>query len=60
MAAQKIGEVKSPNNQKIYEVKWCSSSREVYVSYAGWSYVGKANSAEQALNFSLSWLMRNS
>lgn len=60
MSAQKIGQVRSPNNQKNYDVKWCSSSKEVYVSYAGWSYVDKASSAEQALNFALSWLMQNS
>mgnify|MGYP001024309981 CR=1 FL=1 len=48
MAAQLIGRVKSSSG-KSYEVKWDSSSREVYVSYAGWSLCGKAGSAGDAM-----------
>ena len=56
MAAQKIGRVKSGRNRKTYEVKWDASSKDVYVSYAGWSFVGKANSAGQAMNIAEAWL----
>ena len=48
MAAQLIGRVKSSSG-KSYEVKWDSSSRGVYVSYAGWSLCGKAGSAGDAM-----------
>lgn len=60
MSAQKIGTVVSPSNDKTYDVKWSSSNSEVYVSYAGWSYVGKANSVDDALSISISWLAQNS
>lgn len=48
MAAEVIGRVKSGKGQS-YEVKWDSSSRDVYVSYAGWSACGKASSAGEAM-----------
>jgi len=48
MSAQIIGRVKSGAG-KSYEVKWDHSSREVYVSYAGWSLCGKASSASDAM-----------
>lgn len=48
MLAQIIGRVKCGSG-KLYEVKWDSSSREVYVSYAGWSFCGKAASASDAM-----------
>lgn len=48
MATQIIGRVKSPKG-KSYEVKWDSSSKDVYVSYAGWSSCGKASSASDAM-----------
>ena len=44
MSATVIGRVKSGQG-KSYEVKWDQSSRDVYVSWAGWSHVGKASSA---------------
>ncbi|HZK07213.1 MAG TPA: hypothetical protein VFC92_03335 [Bacteroidales bacterium] len=50
MAAEKIGTVKSPKTQKSYDVKWDQSNRDVYVSYAGWTSVGKASSATEAMN----------
>ena len=56
MPAQYIGQVKSGRTNKSYEVKWDSLSREVYVSYAGWSYVEKASSASHAMNMAESWL----
>jgi len=49
MAATVIGRVKS-GSRKSYEVKWDQSSRDVYVAYAGWSHVGKASSANEAMN----------
>lgn len=49
MAAEVIGTVKSGSG-KSYQVKWNRFSKETYVSYAGWTYLGKANSPEQAMN----------
>jgi Tfp pilus assembly protein PilV len=49
MAAQAIGSVKSGSG-KTYQVKWDSVSKDVYVSYAGWSSCGKAQSAGDAMN----------
>lgn len=49
MSAQIIGRVKSGSG-KSYEVKWDSVSKEAYVSYAGWTYLGKAYSASEAMN----------
>jgi len=48
MAAQIIGSVRSGTG-KTYEVKWDSASKDVYVSYAGWSHCGKAQSAGDAM-----------
>jgi len=60
MAAQVIGSVTSPSNGKSYDVKWDSYNKETYVSYAGWSYVGTASSAGDALSISQNWLASNS
>jgi len=49
MSAQIIGTVKSGSG-KSYEVKWDSASKEAYVSYAGWTSLGKAYSASEAMN----------
>ncbi len=49
MAASIIGRVKSGKSRKSYEVKWDASSRDVYVSWAGWSSCGKASSAADAM-----------
>lgn len=49
MAATVIGRVKSGKGSS-YEVKWDSSSRDVYVAYAGWTSCGKASSASEAMN----------
>ena len=48
MSAQVIGSVKSGSG-KLYQVKWDSSSHDVYVSYTGWSHCGKASSAGDAM-----------
>ena len=55
MAATVIGREKSGTG-KSYEVKWDQSSRDVYVSYAGWTHVGKASSAREAMNKTEAWL----
>jgi hypothetical protein len=55
MSAQIIGRVKSSKGHS-YEVKWDSFSHDVYVSYAGWTNVGKAYSASEAMNKSEAYL----
>jgi hypothetical protein len=55
MAATIIGRVRSSKG-KSYEVKWDSYNRDVYVSYAGWTKVGKASSANEAMNKAEAWL----
>lgn len=50
MASEKIGSVKSGKSLKSFDVKWDPSSRDVYVSWAGWTSVGKASSAREAMN----------
>ena len=49
MSAAVISRVKSEKG-KSYEVKWDSSSKDVYVAYAGWTQCGKAYSAGEAMN----------
>ncbi len=56
MSAQLIGSVKSPKTFKSYEVRWNPNDRNVYVSYAGNTKVGKASSASQAMNVAEAWL----
>lgn len=56
MSASVIGKVKSGREKKTYEVKWDRSSRDIYVSYAGWSNVGKASSATEAMTKAEAWL----
>lgn len=55
MPAEVIGRVKSGSG-KVYEVKWNHLSREVYVSYAGWTEVGLAGSAGEAMRKAEAWL----
>lgn len=55
MSAEIIGRVKSPGG-KSYEVKWDHMSRDVYVSYSGWTEVGKASSAGDAMRRAEAWL----
>jgi len=50
MSAEKIGSVKSGKSRKSFDVKWDQSSRDAYVSWAGWTSVGKASSAGDAMN----------
>ena len=55
MPAQIIGSAKSGSG-KSYEVKWDSLSKDVYVSYSGWTSVGKAYSAGEAMRKAEAWL----
>ena len=55
MAAGKIGSVKSGKG-KSYDVFWDGSGKEVYVSYAGKTGVGKASSAGEAMRKAEAWL----
>lgn len=51
----KIGYVKTRKGTSI-GVHWDSHSKEVYVEYAGRSYVGHANSASEAMTKAEAWL----
>jgi hypothetical protein len=56
VSASVIGRVRSGRANKPYDVKWDESSGDVYVSYAGWSHVGKASSAREAMTKAEAWL----
>ena len=49
MASEKIGSVKSGKSLKSFDVKWDPSNRDVYVSWACWTSVGKASYAREAM-----------
>ena len=55
MGATVIGRVKAGSG-KTYEVKWNQSDKAVYVSWGGWTKVGKASSANEAMNKAEAWL----
>lgn len=48
MSGTVIGRVKSGTG-KYYDVKWDQASKDSYVSYAGWCFIGKASSATAAM-----------
>jgi hypothetical protein len=56
MAAQSIGSVKGGKTYKSYNVKWNSYDKSVYVSYAGWTNIGQAGSASEAMNKAEAWV----
>jgi len=56
MSAIKIGRVKSGKTKKSYEVKWDSTSRDVYVNWGGWSKAGKAGTSGHAMHIAEAWL----
>ena len=56
MESQILGSVKSGKGRKNVQVKWNPASKEVYVAYAGWTSVGKAQSAGEAMNKAEAWL----
>lgn len=55
MATTVIGRVKSGKG-KSYEVKWDQSGKVVYVNNYGWTNVGKASSASEAMTKAEAWL----
>lgn len=55
MSATVIGRVKSQEG-KSYEVKWDMASKDVYVSWGGWSHVGTASTALEAMAKAEAWL----
>jgi hypothetical protein len=50
-----VGHVKSGKGSR-YAVRWDQYSKEIYVDYAGWTYVGKASSAADAMTKAEAWL----
>jgi hypothetical protein len=50
-----VGHVKSGRGSS-YAVRWDEYSKEIYVDYAGWTYVGKAGSAGDAMRKAEAWL----
>lgn len=53
---QDLGTVRGGRSNSLYRVTWYPISGEVYVSYAGGTYVGKAHSAREAANKAEAWL----
>lgn len=57
MGAEIIGQVKSGRTRNQYTVKWDASSRDVYVSYAGWSSCKeRADTAAHAMRIAEAYL----
>lgn len=56
MSATVIGKVTSGKSRKSCEVKWDQASRDVYVSWAGWTKIGQASSASEAMTKAEAWL----
>ena len=52
-----IANTGKPGVQGADVFEWTNDlSRDVYVSWAGWSHVGKASSANEAMNKAEAWL----
>jgi hypothetical protein len=49
MATEIIGRVTSGRSNKSCQVKWDSYDKRVYVEWAGWTRVGDASSAGEAM-----------
>ena len=56
MPSQKIGKITSGRTRSIYTVKWNPSTRDVYVHHWGDKFIGKADSASQAMNMAEAFL----
>jgi hypothetical protein len=56
MSAIVIGRVKGGSSGKSFEVKWDQGDRNVYVSWAGWTKIGQASSASEAMIKAEAWL----
>jgi hypothetical protein len=55
MAAPTIGTVKSGSG-KAFRVAWDQYSHDVYVDWAGWTNIGKAYTAREAMTKAEAWL----
>jgi hypothetical protein len=55
MATTILGRAKSGRG-KSYEVKWDSVSKDVYVWWSGWTQVGRASGAGEAMRKVEAWL----
>jgi len=56
MALTELGKVRGGKTGKTYVVYWDSSSKEVYVGYAGRTHIGKASSAQEAMHKGEAWV----
>lgn len=56
MSGQIIGKLKAPKSRKEFEVKWDSSEQTVYISWGGWTKIGKAKTPTEAMNLAEAWL----
>ncbi len=50
MSTEIIGHVKTGKTHKSVQVKWDPYDKRVYVEWAGWSRVGEASSAGEAMH----------
>lgn len=55
MAAQVVGSFTDKKGRKR-KVKWDATTRETYVDYSGWLYVGKARDDGHAVQISRDWV----
>jgi hypothetical protein len=54
MTETKLGRIKAGSG-KTFEVKWNSSDKTIYVDNYGWTNIGKANSAGEAMTKAEAW-----
>ncbi len=55
MGAITIKEIRLPDG-RTYKVKWNPEKKYIYVSWGGWQYIGKADSARAAVERALEYL----
>ncbi|HPS30949.1 MAG TPA: hypothetical protein PLZ43_11885 [bacterium] len=55
MSATVIGKVKAGSG-KTFEVKWDQGDKNIYVAWAGWTKIGQAGSASEAMVKAEAWL----
>lgn len=58
MSSNVIGSVRSGKSSKSIDVAWNGppGDRRVYVEWAGWTGIGKADSAREAMRMAEAWL----
>jgi hypothetical protein len=56
MPAPTIGTVKSGRTRSTFRVAWDEYSKEVYVDWANWTFIGRAYSAREAMTKAEAWL----